>query len=139
VTMAVAGLLAQLVFVQRLQPTARQMLHTGVPLTVAAFVILTVGGSYPAYLVALFLLGVGLGLTRPGSAAGASLSVGANEQGAVAGLVTGVAVLGNVIGPMVGTSLYAVRPIGPYVLNTAIMGGAWGLLFANRRLRNLRS
>lgn len=139
VTMAIAGLLSQLVFVQRFHPTARRMLRTGVPLSVAAFVILTVAHSYPAYLVALTLLGVGLGLMRPGSAAGASLSVQATEQGAVAGLVTGVAVLGNVVGPMIGTSLYAVNPIGPYVLNTAIMTAAWGMLFANRRLRHLRT
>jgi MFS family permease len=139
VTMAVAGLVAQLVFVQRLQPTARRMLHAGVPLSVAAFVIFMVAHSYAAYLVALTLLGIGLGLTRPGSAAGASLSVEANEQGAVAGLVTGVAVLGNVFGPMLGTSLYALSPIGPYALNAAIMSGSWVLLFANRRLRNLRA
>jgi MFS family permease len=139
VTMAVAGLLSQLVLVQRFQPTARRMLHAGVPLAVAAFVIFAVAHSYPLYLLALTLLGVGLGLMRPGSAAGASLSVEANEQGAVAGLVTGVAVLGNVIGPMIGTSLYAVNPIGPYLLNAAIMAAAWGLLFANRRLRHLRA
>ncbi len=139
VTLAVAGLFSQLVFVRRFRPTARQMLHLGVPLSVAAFVIFSVAHSYAAYLVALTLLGIGLGLMRPGSAAGASLSVEANEQGAVAGLVNGVAVLGNVFGPMLGTSLYALSPIGPYVLNTAIMAAAWSLLFTNRRLRYLRA
>jgi hypothetical protein len=137
--MAVAGLLAQLVVVQRLRPTARQMLRAGVPLALAAFVVFIVSHSYPAYLSGLVLLGVALGLMRPGSAAGASLSVGAHEQGAVAGLVNGVAVLGNVIGPMIGTTLYEIDPIGPYVLNAAIMAGAWALLFANRRLRQLRA
>jgi MFS family permease len=139
VTIAVAGLFSQLVLVQRLRPTARRMLHVGVPLALAAFVAFIVSHTYPAYLVALVLLGVGLGLMRPGSAAGASLSVEADEQGAVAGLVNGVAVLGNVFGPMLGTTLYAIDPIGPYVLNAIIMAGAWSLLFANRRLRQLRS
>ena len=139
VVMAVAGLLAQLVFVQRLQPTARRMLHAGVPLAFAAFVIFSLADSYLFFLGALILLGVGLGLLRPGSAAAASLSVEAHEQGAVAGLVTGVAVLGNVFGPMLGTSLYSINPIGPYVLNAAVMGGTWTLLFAHRRLRSLRA
>ena len=139
VTMAIAGLIAQLVLVQRLRPTARRMLRLGVPLALVAFVVFIVARSYPAYLAGLVLLGVGLGLMRPGSAAGASLSVEANEQGAVAGLVNGVAVIGNVFGPMLGTSLYAISPIGPYVLNAAIMCVAWSLLFANRRLRHLRS
>jgi MFS family permease len=139
VTMAVAALLAQLVLVQRLRPTARRMLRSGVPLALAAFVVFSLAYSYTAYLAGLVLLGVGLGLMRPGSAAGASLSVEAHEQGAVAGLVTGVAVIGNVFGPMLGTSLYAINPIGPYVLNAVLMGIAWSLLFANRRLRHLRA
>lgn len=139
VTLAVAGLFAQLVLVQRFRPTARHMLRAGVPLALAAFVVFAVAHSYPAYLLALVLLGIGLGLMRPGSAAGASLSVEANEQGATAGLVNGVAVLGNVFGPMIGTSLYALSPIGPYVLNAAIMTFAFILLFTNRRLRNLRA
>jgi MFS family permease len=138
VTMAVAGLLTQLVLVQRLRPSARRMLRAGVPLALAAFAVFVVSRSYPAYLTALVLLGVALGLLRPGSAAGASLSVETHEQGAVAGLVNGVAVLGNVFGPMLGTSLYALSPIGPYLLNAAIMTAAWALLFANRRLRRLR-
>jgi MFS family permease len=138
-TMAIAGLLSQLILVQRFRPTARRMLHAGLPLAIAAFVIFTVARSYPAYLIGLALLGIGLGLVRPGSAAGASLSVEAHEQGAVAGLVTGVAVLGNVFGPMLGTSLYAINKVGPYALNAAIMTAAWCLLFTNRQLRNLRA
>ena len=138
VTLAVAGLLAQLILVQRLRPTARRMLHSGVPLALAAFLVLAVAHTYLACLVALLLLGVGLGLMRPGSAAGASLSVEANEQGAAAGLVNGVAVLGNVFGPMLGTTLYALTPVGPYLLNAAIMSAAWALLFISPRLRNLR-
>lgn len=138
VVLAIASLLAQLVFVQRFKPSARRMLRVGVPLSVAAFVLIAVGHGLPAYVVALLLLGVGLGLIRPGSAAGASLSVETTEQGAVAGLVNGVAVIGNVVGPMVGTTLYAIHPAGPYVMNAAVMAAAWGLLFANPRLRHLR-
>jgi len=139
VALAVASLVAQLVIVQRFKPTARRMLRVGLPLSVAAYTLLAVGHGLPAYLVALMLLGVGLGLIRPGSAAGASLSVDANEQGAVAGLVNGVAVIGNVVGPMIGTTLYAMNPIGPYAMNAAVMAAAWALLFANKRLRHLRA
>jgi MFS family permease len=138
VVLAIASLLAQLVFVQRFKPSARRMLRVGVPLSVAAFVLIAVGHGLPVYFVALLLLGVGLGLIRPGSAAGASLSVETTEQGAVAGLVNGVAVIGNVVGPMVGTTLYAMHPAGPYVMNAAVMAAAWALLFANPRLRHLQ-
>lgn len=139
VLLALAGLLAQLVFVQRFRPTARRMLRLGMPLTVVAYLAFVVGEGVAVYAGAMVLLGVGLGLIRPGSAAGASLSVEAHEQGAVAGLVNGVAVLGNVIGPLIGTTLYSISPVGPYILNAGVMLGAWLLLFANRRLRDLRA
>lgn len=139
VALAIASLFAQLVIVRRFKPTARRMLRGGLPLSVAAFLLLAVGHGLVVYLAALLMLGVGLGLIRPGSAAGASLSVEATEQGAVAGLVNGVAVIGNVVGPMIGTTLYAIAPTGPYVMNAAVMAAAWGLLYANRRLRHLRA
>ena len=133
VTLAVAGLFAQLVLVQRLRPTRAP--HAARRRAAGAGGVRRLHRRRTAIRPissALVLLGIGLGLMRPGSAAGASLSVEANEQGAVAGLVNGVAVLGNVFGPMLGTTLYAISPIGPYVLNAAIMAGAWALLFANR-------
>ena len=139
VILAVSGLIAQLFIVQRFRPTARRMLRIGLPLSVSAYAIFTLRAGLPSYFAALVLLGIGLGLIRPGSAAGASLSVDSHEQGSVAGMVNGVAVLGNVVGPMIGTTLYAMNPIGPYVLNTAVMGAAWILLFANQRLRTLRA
>ena len=120
VALAASGLFSQLVLVQRLRPTARTMIQTGVPLMVLAFALLVVGGSFVLHLVALGSLGLGLGLAPPGSAAGASLAVSAEEQGAVAGLLGGLAVLGNVFGPMLGTTLYTLSPRAPYALNGAL-------------------
>ena len=122
VAVASAGLFAQLILVQRLRPMARTMILSGVPLMVLAFALLVVGGNFGVYLAALGSLGLGLGLVRPGSAAGASLAVSAEEQGAVAGLLGGLAVLGNVFfGPMLGTTLYGVSPRAPYMLNGGLM------------------
>lgn len=135
VTLAVSGLFSQLILVQRLRPTARAMMRSGTALMVASFALFCVGGPFGVYVGALALLGVGLGLVRPGSAAGASLAVGAEEQGAVAGLLGGVAVIGNVVGPMIGTKLYELLPIGPFVLNTAIMGSVLIYIFTSARLR----
>jgi MFS family permease len=139
VVLAAAGLFAQLVLVQRLRPTARTMIRSGVPLMVLAFGLFVVGGSYGVYLAALGSLGLGLGLVRPGSAAGASLAVTAEEQGAVAGLLGGLAVLGNVFGPMLGTTLYGISPRAPYVLNGALMSGVLVFVFASSRFRDMRS
>jgi len=139
VSVAAAGLFAQLVLVQRLRPTARTMILSGVPLLVLAFGLLVVGRSFGVFVAALGCLGLGLGLVRPGSAAGASLSVSAEEQGAVAGLLGGLAVLGNVFGPMLGTTLYGVSPRAPYMLNGGLMSALLLFVLTNRRIRNLRS
>jgi hypothetical protein len=139
ISVAAAGLFAQLVLVQRLRPTARTMIFSGVPLLVLAFGLLVVGQSFGVFVAALGCLGLGLGLVRPGSAAGASLSVSAEEQGAVAGLLGGLAVLGNVFGPMLGTTLYGVSPRAPYMLNGGLMSALLLFVLTNRRIRNLRS
>lgn len=138
VALAVAGLFAQLVLVQRLKPTARGMTWTGLPLTFAAFLVMIFGAHLSAYLVAQALLGVGLGLVRPGNAAGASLAVGPDEQGAVAGLTNAIGVLGNIFGPMLGTTLFEVNPSGPYVLNAALMLAAMVYTAAHPKLRAVR-
>jgi MFS family permease len=137
VTLAVAGLFAQLVVVQRFQPSPRWLMRVGTTMMVAAFALFVVGSGYGAVVVALALLGLGLGFVRPGTAAGASLSVTASEQGSVAGVVGGVAVIGNVFGPMLGTWLYELRQTAPFLLNGAIMAVVLIYVFTNRRLRGV--
>jgi hypothetical protein len=139
VALAVAGLLAQLVLVQRFKLSARLMIQGGVPFMVLAFALLVVGTSFAAYIVGMSSLGLGLGLVRPGSSAAASLSVEPNEQGAVAGVISGIAVVGNVFGPLLGTKLYEVAPSGPYVLNGLLMGVVLLFVFTNGRVRTLRT
>jgi len=138
VVLAVSGLFAQLVIVQRFRPSARGMIRSGLPLMLVAFVLLATLHAFTWYLTALVALGIGLGLVRPGNAAAASLAVEAHEQGAAAGVVGGVSVIGNVFGPMLGTQLYQVLPIGPYLLNSAVMVAVLVFTFTNLRLRTLR-
>ncbi|HEY8518403.1 MAG TPA: MFS transporter [Candidatus Binatia bacterium] len=138
VVLALAGLVAQLVIVQRFRPSARAMMRVGVALMLAAFLLLVFGKALPVFLFALTLLGTGLGLVRPGAAAAASLAVEAHEQGSAAGILNGVAVAGNVIGPMLGTALYEVSNDAPYLLNVAMLGGTLLLVLTSRRVRQVR-
>ena len=139
VVLAVSGLFSQLVLVQRLRPSSRTMLRTGVPLMLVAFAILVIGHGLPTYLVALGALGLGLGLVRPGAAAGASLSVDVHEQGAVAGVMSGLAVIGNVFGPPLGTTLYQLTPRAPYVMSLGVMALAFAIVLTSPRMRALRA
>jgi hypothetical protein len=76
---------------------------------------------------------------RPGTSAGASLSVGLGEQGAVAGVMGGLAVVGNVVGPMVATTLYQLDHRAPYLLCLTIMTGALAIVVSSHRVRGLRA
>jgi MFS family permease len=84
-------------------------------------------------------LGAGLGLVRPGNSAGASLAVDPEEQGSVAGVTNAIGVLGNVFGPLLGTTLFQLTPRGPYILNATLMAVALVFVLTNRRLRAARA
>lgn len=139
VLLAVAGLFSQLIIVQRLRPSPRWLLRIGTVIMVAAYLAFVVGDDLAVYLIGLGLLGLGLGLVRPGAAAAASLSVQPNEQGSVAGLISGISVVGNVFGPMLGTTLYAYAHTGPFILNAAIMSAMVVLVLVSRRVRAVRA
>jgi MFS family permease len=133
--LAIAGLVAQVGIIQRFQLTPRVLMRSGLFLAFMAFVLFAVRASLAGYLVALALLGLGLGLARPGYSAGASLVVDADEQGSVAGLTGSIGVVGNIFGPPLGTALYDWTPIGPYLLNAVLMAIAWAYVMTNARLR----
>lgn len=135
VALAVAGLFSQLVIVQRFRPAPRSMMRVGTLLMLGAFLLFVLGASLAVYFLALVALGLGMGLVRPGAAAAASLSVTPAEQGSVAGLLGGISVIGNVVGPMLGTALYSVDRHGPHLLNAAIMAGMVVLVWTNQRIR----
>jgi len=126
--LAMAGLVSQLIVVQRLRPAPSLMIRGGLGSAMIGFATLWVGDSFGIYLAGLAFLGLGLGLVRPGNAAASSLAVSAEEQGAVAGLLNAVGVTGNIIGPLLGGYLHAIDPGGPVFLNLLLMAG--GVVYA---------
>jgi MFS family permease len=139
VVLAIAGLIAQLVIVRRFKPSPRWMIRNGILFCLAGSLALATRGGFVVYSIALVLLGIGFGLLRPGTAAGASLAVSPEEQGSVAGLTNAIGVLGNVFGPMLGTTLYTVTPIAPALINSVLMIAAMMLVLTSRQVRNSRA
>ena len=137
--LAASGLLVQLVAVQRLRPGPSAMIHVGLPLALGSFLLFALEPSFAVDLVALGLLGAGLGLVRPGNASAASLAVGPEEQGAVAGVTGSIAVIGNIVGPVVGTALYRLTPRAPFLMNAGVMVVALALSLLHPRLRRVRA
>ncbi|MEO0816325.1 MAG: MFS transporter [Pseudomonadota bacterium] len=117
---AMATLLAQLVLIPRLDMSNRRLMVTGaLSLAVGAFLIIP-AQDFATLIVAQFAIGLGQGLARPGFFAGASLAVGAEEQGDIAGLVMATNAIGFVVSPFFGPWLYEfAHPALPF----AIAGG----------------
>jgi MFS family permease len=68
-----------------------------------------------------FLAASGMGLLWPSVSAMAANAVEPHEQGAAAGSVTAAQGLGTVLGPLLGTAIYAVDSTAPYVLIALLM------------------
>lgn len=118
---AISALLAQwgLIPLLNLQPRAL-ILWAAI---IGAIGCVATGTATSLYGIALgyALISLGMGLGRPGFTAGASLAVGANAQGTVAGKVTSINGAAFVLGPSLGVGLYEVwRPL-PYLTATAAL------------------
>ena len=83
--------------------------------TLVALSIIVVATDEAVLFGAMTLLGLGMGLASPAFTAGASLAVGAEEQGALAGVTSSCPPLGFTIGPLLGTALYQMDGRLPYV------------------------
>lgn len=115
-TAALASLLAQALVVQRMNLAPERLLHVGLPLMLVGFVVLLYAPVTAMAAAGIGLTGLGLGLAMPGITSAASLRVGEQEQGSVAGLMAACPALGFIIGPVLGTGLYQWQAEAPYVL-----------------------
>ncbi len=109
-------LFTQLVLVQRFNWSPAFLLKLGIPILLCAFIITALASSFTVLLCAMALFGLGIGLAGPGYAAGASLKVSRQEQGAVAGLISAAPGLGFVVGPLIGGAVYQISPQAPYIM-----------------------
>jgi len=139
VALAVAGVFTQIVIVQRIRPTSRRMLRSGLTIALAGFAVFIAADEMIGYSCGLAMIGAAFGLIRPGAASGASVSVTPEEQGEVAGVTSSVGVVGNIVGPIVGSALYELTPYAPYYLNLAVMAGALVFAWSSPAVRRVRA
>jgi MFS family permease len=117
---AIATLFGQFVIVQRSGLSARALTSAGLIIAALSNALFFVAGNVVIVILALVLSGLGFGLARPGFTAGASLSVRANEQGAVAGVLNAAGAAGFIFGPIIGW-LYEISPYVPYTFGAVMM------------------
>lgn len=108
-------------FVRRTKWPPLRLVSLGVPLAVTGLVALVFAQSQTALIAAMALQGLGQGLTLPGLMAAISLRTRDDEQGAAAGLTSSAQGLGRVLGPLLGTALYELRPEYPYAAGAAML------------------
>jgi MFS family permease len=118
------AVMAQGFVVRKVKWSAPTLMRMGMAIALFGYAGLVVGRSFGLLTTSLAIQGFGYGLTMPGLAALASVSVGDNEQGEVAGLNSSTQALGRTVGPLIGTSLYRLNPRYPYSLSLVMLVGA---------------
>lgn len=129
----VVSVASQWAFVRRMKLSSNALLATGAPVFLLASASLFFHQYMFAVYVGFILLGLGIGLTLPGATSGASLSVGRREQGAVAGRISAAQGLGTALGPIVGTSLFNLNSLYPYIFTGVLFSIASGLVWTRHR------
>lgn len=117
---AVFSLIAQIGVVSKLKLPASIVLTLGLPLMMVGYLILLQLSEPLDAMIAFSCIGFGFGMAMPGFAAAASLSVSAEEQGSVAGIISGAPALGYILGPTLGSVLYQWESHAPYIASAVL-------------------
>lgn len=123
--------------VRRMSIQPLWLLRVGLPIACAGFFLLIFARQYFALTLALAISGGGQALALPGVTAALSLGAADEEQGVVAGLSSSAQALGRVLGPIVGTGLYGLRPEYPYVFSAGLLCLVIGFVLGSRRLSRI--
>tara|TARA_R110000824_G_scaffold390760_3_gene587519 strand:+ start:1577 stop:2956 length:1380 start_codon:yes stop_codon:yes gene_type:complete len=141
--MAMATLFAQIGLIQRFNLSVQFLLRWGAIISIASYALLIVGGSYGVLVTGLTLAGFGFGLLRPGLAAGASLSVSRNDQGAMAGFMSGTAATGMILTPFIflnsfiGFNIYDEMHQAPFVVGALLVTVILAFALFHPAMKNL--
>lgn len=130
-----AVLSVQLGIVRRFQLAPLTLLRTGLPIGALGLLSLLLASNYGMLLLGFTLMGAGVGFSVPGFIAAATLMVGKDEQGAVAGLTSAAQGSGATIGPLIGTLLYQQGTHYPYLLGFLLLLSLSLFVWLNVRVR----
>ncbi|MDF2509115.1 MAG: putative major facilitator superfamily transporter, partial [Microbacterium sp.] len=133
----VGMILAQTVIVPRTGWAPSMLLRAGGLVAFAGFALLIVDAGAVPLFVAIFLVGLGLGIAMPGYTAGPTLLVDRDEQGGLAGVIGATTGLTFVVAPTAGTFLYGVWAPLPIITGTAIMAIVTIFMLVHPRFRTL--
>ena len=129
----VAALIAQMGLIRVFKWSPLTLLRIGLPLLLTAAVLLVIGRDFTILTLALIFQGLGAGLAFPGYRSAMTFAVEPHEQGAAAGLTASIGGFGFIFGPMLGTGLYGLNPMIPYLFAGLVL--VFGIAVLAMRLR----
>lgn len=130
--------LSQAVIVPRSRWKPPMLLRVGSITALAGFLVLIPDAGLAPLIVAILLVGLGLGIAVPGYTAGPSLVVRREEFGGLAGLLGATNGLTFVVAPILSTVLYGVWPSLPVVIGAAIIAGVAAFVLLHPYFRGPR-
>lgn len=132
---AAATLMVQWGLIPLLKMQPRDLMRWGAGLALVGNLMSIASPGYYGVVIGYAVVSMGIGFARPGFTAGSSLSVGAHEQGAIAGLMMSLAGLSFLAPPVIGVALYEWAEPAPFIANALLLAGATALCFLSARLR----
>jgi DHA1 family tetracycline resistance protein-like MFS transporter len=131
-------IVSQAVIVPRSGWPPATLLRVGGVVALAGFLLLIPDLGAAPLIIAILLIGLGLGTAMPGYTAGPTLLVGRDEQGGLAGLTGATIGLTFVVAPTAGTALYEFQPSLPVVAGAALMAAVTVFVLVHPRFRQPR-
>ncbi|MFC3711500.1 MFS transporter [Sphingoaurantiacus capsulatus] len=131
---AAATLLAQWGLIRMLDLRPGTLMRWGAALAAIGTLGIAIAPNFHGLVVAYALASLGNGFARPGFTAGASLMVGEEDQGSVAGAITAVNGSCFIFAPAIGIGLYELNPPVPYLLGAAGAAALFAYAWFNRTL-----
>ena len=119
--LAIAMVIVQFGYVQRMHPDPRHMLPRGLVLIVAGYLGAALAPGFAWLCAAFFVVGIGAALVVPAANALGSLAVGPEQQAAAAAALSSAPPWAFVIGPLIGAMLYELHPSAPLLVSAAAM------------------
>jgi MFS family permease len=133
---ALAGLLALWGLIRMFAMAPKDLLRWGAGLAALGNLIVAFSPDFASATVGYALSSLGFSFARPGFTAGASLSVGMDEQAGAAGAIAATNGMNVILAPL-AVGFYRLNGPGPFLLNAAVLAGLALYAFSNRILRNV--
>ena len=134
-----ALLFAQTVLIQKLRLTPPWLMRLGMPLMLCSLLVLVGAADFAQIALSMVLLGLGIGMADPGFRSAVTFAVEPHEQGAAAGLASAIPGYGFIFGPALGTAMYGLNPLSPYLFAMlVVLAGIATLALQTRAQRRVQ-